>query len=32
MPELARGYPFAVGLTAVSTLLMFLYLRKKKWF
>ncbi|MBM3874664.1 MAG: hypothetical protein FJ382_13220 [Verrucomicrobia bacterium] len=28
MPELARGYPFAVGLTAVSTLLMFL----KKWF
>ncbi len=32
MPELARGYPFAVGLTAVTTFLMFLYLRKKKWF
>ena len=32
MPELARGYPFAVGVTFVSTLLMFLYLKKKKWF
>jgi magnesium transporter len=32
MPELARGYPFAVGLTLVSTLLMFYYLKKKKWF
>jgi magnesium transporter len=32
MPELARGYPFAVGITFVSTLLMFFYLRKKKWF
>ena len=32
MPELARGYPFAVGLTLVTTLLMFYYLKKKKWF
>jgi magnesium transporter len=32
MPELARGYPFAIGCTAVTTFLMFLYLRKKKWF
>ena len=32
MPELARGYPFAVGLTLVSTVVMFYYLKKKKWF
>jgi magnesium transporter len=32
MPELARGYPVALGVTAISTLLMFLYLKKKKWF
>jgi magnesium transporter len=32
MPELARGYPFAIGVTAVTTLLMFFYLKKKKWF
>ena len=32
MPELARGYPFAVGITVVSTALMYLYLKKKKWF
>ncbi|PAW65419.1 MAG: magnesium and cobalt transport protein CorA [Opitutia bacterium Tous-C1TDCM] len=32
MPELARGYPFAVGLTLVTTALMFVYLKKKKWF
>ena len=32
MPELTRGYPFALGLTLVSTLMMFLYLKKKKWF
>ena len=32
IPELARGYPFAVGVTFVSTLLMFWYLKKKKWF
>jgi magnesium transporter len=32
MPELARGYPFAVGLTLVTTAMMFVYLKKKKWF
>ena len=32
MPELTKGYPFAIGVTAVTTLLMFMYLRKKKWF
>ncbi len=32
MPELVKGYPFAVGITLVSTTLMFFYLRKKKWF
>lgn len=32
MPELKRGYPVAVGLTLVTTLLMFIYLRKKRWF
>ena len=32
MPELARGYPIAAGGTVVTTLLMFLYLKKKKWF
>jgi magnesium transporter len=32
MPELARGYPFAAGLTLASTVVMFIYLRKKKWF
>ena len=32
MPELARGYPFAIGITVATTLLMFLYLKKKKWF
>ncbi len=32
MPELARGYPVAVGLTLVTTALMFVYLKKRKWF
>ena len=32
MPELVKGYPFAVGITLVSTAAMFFYLRKKKWF
>jgi len=32
MPELARGYPFAVGITLITTALMFWYLKKKKWF
>ena len=32
MPELAGGYPVALSVTLVTTALMFLYLRKKKWF
>jgi len=32
MPELVKGYPFAVGLTTITTLLMFYYLKRKKWF
>jgi magnesium transporter len=32
MPELARGYPVVIGVTAITTLLMFFYLKKKKWF
>ena len=32
MPELAHGYPIAVGVTIVTTVMMFIYLRKKKWF
>jgi magnesium transporter len=32
MPELKRGYPIALALTLVTTILMFVYLRKKKWF
>lgn len=33
MPETQPGgYPWAVGVTLVSTVLMFFYLRKKKWF
>lgn len=32
MPELARGYPFAVGITLIGTALMFWYLKKRKWF
>ena len=32
MPELMRGYPLAVGITVVATLLMFWYLKKRKWF
>jgi magnesium transporter len=32
MPELAQGYPWVIGITVVATLLMFLYLRRKKWF
>jgi magnesium transporter len=32
MPELAQGYIPVVGITAITTLLMFFYLRKKKWF
>jgi magnesium transporter len=32
MPELKRGYPWALGFTALTTVLMVIYLRKKKWF
>ncbi len=32
MPELTHGYPWAMGITAIATLLMFLYLKRKKWF
>lgn len=32
MHELEYGYPWAIGITAVSTLLMVVYLRRKKWF
>ena len=32
MPELKRGYPWAVGATVLTTILMVIYLRKKKWF
>jgi len=32
MPELMKGYPVAVGITVTTTLLMFLYLKRKKWF
>ncbi|MFZ9838109.1 MAG: magnesium/cobalt transporter CorA [Opitutaceae bacterium] len=32
MAELRRGYPVALGLTLVSTILMFIYLRRKRWF
>jgi len=32
MPELGRGYPWVLGFTFVTTLLMVIYLKKKKWF
>lgn len=32
MPELKYGYPWALGVTFISTLLMVILLRKKKWF
>ena len=32
MPELKHGYPWVIGSTVVTTLLMVLYLKKKKWF
>ena len=32
MPELKLGYPWAIGATIVTTILMVIYLRKKKWF
>ena len=32
MPELENGYPWALGSTVVTTVLMVIYLKKKKWF
>ncbi len=32
MPELENGYPWAVSSTVVTTVLMVIYLKKKKWF
>ena len=32
MPELKRGYPWALAFTALTTILMVIYLRKKRWF
>jgi magnesium Mg(2+) and cobalt Co(2+) transport protein (corA) len=32
MPELDHGYWFALGSTAITTLLMVIYLKKKRWF
>jgi magnesium transporter len=32
MPELEHGYPWALGITLVTTGLMVVYLRMKKWF
>jgi magnesium transporter len=32
MPELKHGYPWALGSTLVTTILMVIYLKKKKWF
>ncbi len=32
MPELKHGYPWAIGSTLVTTILMVIYLKKKKWF
>ncbi|MDO8544635.1 MAG: magnesium/cobalt transporter CorA [Opitutaceae bacterium] len=32
MHELEHGYPWALGITGVSTVLMVIYLKRKKWF
>ncbi|MDP3071817.1 MAG: magnesium/cobalt transporter CorA [Opitutaceae bacterium] len=32
MPELKAGYPWALGFTLLTTILMVIYLRRKKWF
>jgi magnesium transporter len=32
MPELKHGYPWALAFTVVTTILMVIYLRKKRWF
>ena len=32
IPELRHGYPWALGITIVGTILMVIYLKKKRWF
>ena len=32
MPELKHGYPWALAFTVMTTILMVIYLRKKRWF
>ena len=32
MPELKAGYPWAIGITVITTSLMVIYLKRKKWF
>jgi magnesium transporter len=32
MPELKHGYPWALGFTLLTTILMVIYLRRKRWF
>ena len=32
MPELENGYPWALGTTVVTTIIMVIYLKKRKWF
>jgi magnesium transporter len=32
MPELKAGYPWAIGVTVITTSLMVVYLKRKKWF
>ena len=32
MPELKAGYPWAIGITVITTSLMVVYLKRKKWF
>ena len=32
MHELEHGYPWALGITVITTVLMVIYLKKKKWF
>jgi magnesium transporter len=32
MEELKHGYPWALGITIIGTILMVIYLRRKKWF
>jgi magnesium transporter len=32
IPELKHGYPWALGVTIIGTILMVIYLKKKRWF